>query len=160
MRLCPDARLLTCNHIEALQGGTSEATQSVNGPSALFFKGTAADRAAVWDSRATRRPPTPLGLRDPTPDRRALEQPSPRSRPRVHLAAAVSWLPASGRASSVAALSTHGSPYAHTAHWAAPDDRLRSDRRCLPPGGGHCPRPGRGRLSNRSEPCPCKARGT
>ena len=74
MRLCPDARLLTCNHIEALQGGTSEATQSVNGPSALFFKGTAADRAAVWDSRATRRPPTRPGLRDQTPDRHALER--------------------------------------------------------------------------------------
>ena len=71
----------------ALQGGTSEATQPVNGPCVRFFTGTAADRAAGWDSRATRWLLTPLDLRDPTPDRQAVEQPSPRARKGGHRSA-------------------------------------------------------------------------
>ena len=79
----------TCSRAiaQAFQRGTSLATQPVNGPSALFFKGTAADRAAGRYSRATRQPPTRLGLRDPTPDRQAVEQPSPRARKGGHRSA-------------------------------------------------------------------------
>ena len=66
-----------------------------------------------------------------------------------------SWPPSSGRAPSVAALSsaarepirTHRTP--SFPRWR-PTLRV-SDGRCLPPGGGRCARPGRGRLGAGSQ---------